>query len=233
MAETYLINCRTAILPKWYPCCALLQTLNVSHWKHLQSLVIKQCTTIEFLSRIRAPSLQRLSIIQGFPFSFEPLVSFIDRSNCKLKALGIATHTPFGVEGLQSLLSKSESITRLYIGNSKASDYQAMMRKIPRMLDPDLSVDDGKEGVLLPNLQVLYYTTIDPVRSEDMISMIKHRWGGNHQISEGDVQSRVAKLRIVRFKKSNLKLLFDPLKEEMKQGLEVTYDLPYKGEPFE
>ena len=191
--------------------------------QNLTNLAVRHCSSMKVLSYIAAPSLQRLSVIQdSFPFPFQTLNDFIDRSHCKLRAFGLAVAFPLDVEGLRTLFSKSDTITRLYIGSKKASDFQTLMRKIPKMLDPDFAAD---EGVLLPNLQIFYYSTVDPVRSEEMVNMIKSRWS---QRWPG-----VEKLRTVRFKETNLKILLDPLKDEIQQGLEVTYDLPYKGEPFE
>lgn len=211
----------------------------------LKSLVISRCTNFNFLSTIEAPSLRRLSIIQGpDPFEFAPIIQFIDRSRCKLRAFGVSNVLPIDVVGLYELLSRLDQLTRLYIGSSKASDFQALTRKIPKTLDPSklefqssLSLSGkANSGIILPNLQILYYDTVDPVRSQEMLEMIKHRWNLGREVEfgldSGATDGVFAKLKIVRFRKSTVMVLWEPLQNEIANGLEVTYDLPYKGEPF-
>ncbi|KDR81852.1 hypothetical protein GALMADRAFT_152664 [Galerina marginata CBS 339.88] len=199
---------------------------------HLKSLVIKRCEDVDFLPLMEVPSLRRLSIVQSTRrIPFQSITDFIDQSRIKLHALGISTDSPIDVVSLQALLTKVDSITRLYIGSRRASDYQSLMLKIPKILNPSTPADNDKANILLPNLQVLYYCTVDPVSSPAMIDMIKHRWKGNNTgLHEEVTPGSFAKLKVVRFKKAKTMVLLDPLKQEIVDGLDVTYDLPYKGQ---
>ncbi|PPQ82702.1 hypothetical protein CVT25_009400 [Psilocybe cyanescens] len=212
----------------------------------LVSLVIKGWHTSQYIRRLEAPSsLQRLSIIQQgkeglIQYSFTPVANFIERAKCNLLSFGISTEVlPIDVESLHYLFSKLDSVTRLYVDLKTTSNYKAMMHQIPQMLDPipdsSLSINPNVNGVALPSLQVLYYSLIDSgVKSQHIIDMIKHRCKGQDDLNGVEITpGQCAKLKVVRFNKTNPKVLLEYLQEEIAKGLEVTYDLPYKGEPFE
>ncbi|PPQ80381.1 hypothetical protein CVT26_008269 [Gymnopilus dilepis] len=199
-----------------------------SNFSRLKSLVLTKPGRI--VRAFKAPVLESFARFDPseYDFSFRDLRDFMDISGCDLRGFGIALRLNFEVESLQNLLYRTENVTSLYIGSYKASDYQSVVRRIPQMLDPRASGNDPR-GILLPKLEVLQYYTIDPVRSMAMVDMIKNRWHG----VEGLRGMGMAKLRRVRFTKWKEEVLAEQLKEEIEQGLIVTYDLSYDDDPFE
>ncbi|KAH9474596.1 hypothetical protein JR316_0013058 [Psilocybe cubensis] len=215
--------------------------------RHLISLTITGWITSQYVKHMKAPpTLERLTIIQYgkedlTQYSFNPIIDFIDRAKCTLRAFGISIEVlPIDVQSLHELFTKLHSVKRLYINSKVTANYSAMMRQIPRMLDPypnpalSTSTDLDMSRPLLPCLEVLYYCTVDTgLKSQHLIDMIKHRCKGTSNSTGTDIAyGGFVKLKIVRFNKTNPKILLEALQEEINQGLQMTYDLPYEGEPF-